>query len=147
MESKRKDVNSILEELIKVKVAAVRALEKINKISTNLKSKDRDFIIRPLGNEMETVDFGFIDTTISGAQLVLNATKGVSSGIGTALGTWALVSAYGTASTGAAIAGLSGAAATNATLAWLSGGSLAVGGGGVATGTAMLGDKKGIYRI
>ena len=49
------------------------------------------------------------------------------------------VSAFATASTGTAISSLSGAAATNATLAWLGGGSLAVGGGGMAAGTAVLG--------
>jgi hypothetical protein len=54
-------------------------------------------------------------------------------------GTVALVGLFGTASTGAAISGLSGAAAWNATLAWLGGGSLAVGGGGMALGTLVLG--------
>lgn len=54
-------------------------------------------------------------------------------------GTVALVGLFGTASTGAAIGGLSGAAAWNATLAWLGGGSLAVGGGGMALGTLVLG--------
>lgn len=49
------------------------------------------------------------------------------------------VSALASASTGTAIASLSGAAATNATLAWLGGGSLAVGGGGMAAGSAVLG--------
>ena len=49
------------------------------------------------------------------------------------------VGLFGAASTGTAISGLSGVAATNATLAWLGGGSLAVGGGGMAVGTAVLG--------
>lgn len=49
------------------------------------------------------------------------------------------VSTFATASTGTAISSLSGAAATNATLAWLGGGSLAAGGGGMATGSAVLG--------
>ncbi|QOY50872.1 hypothetical protein [Candidatus Sulfurimonas baltica] len=44
-----------------------------------------------------------------------------------------------TASTSAGIAGLSGIAASNATLAWLGGGALAVGGGGIALGTIVLG--------
>ena len=57
----------------------------------------------------------------------MNTGKGVSAGIGTAVGTWALISTYGAASTGTAIASLSGVAATNATLAWLGGGSLAAG--------------------
>lgn len=45
---------------------------------------------------------------------------------------------FGTASTGTAISTLSGAAATNAALAWLGGGTLAVGGGGIAAGSALL---------
>lgn len=45
---------------------------------------------------------------------------------------------FGTASTGTAISTLSGAAATNAALAWLGGGTLAVGGGGMAAGSAFL---------
>ncbi len=45
---------------------------------------------------------------------------------------------FGTASTGTAISALSGAAATNAALAWLGGGALAVGGGGMAAGQALL---------
>jgi phage-related tail protein len=43
------------------------------------------------------------------------------------------------ASTGTAISTLSGAAATNAALAWLGGGTLAAGGGGVATGALIVG--------
>jgi len=50
-----------------------------------------------------------------------------------------LAGTIGVASTGTAISSLSGAAATNAMLAWLGGGSLAVGGGGVAAGTMVLG--------
>ena len=53
--------------------------------------------------------------------------------------TTTLVAAVGAASTGTSISTLSGAALTNATLAWLGGGSLAVGGGGMALGTAVLG--------
>lgn len=49
-----------------------------------------------------------------------------------------IATTFGTASTGTAIAALSGAAATNAALAWLGGGALAVGGGGIAGGTAFL---------
>ena len=51
--------------------------------------------------------------------------------------TWA-VSTLATASTGVAIKSLSGAAATKATLAWLGGGAISAGGGGVATGAAVL---------
>jgi CHASE3 domain sensor protein len=67
-----------------------------------------------------------------------------AAGVGAAVGGTAAfalftgVAAFGTASTGAAIGGLTGAAATSATLAAIGGGSLAVGGLGVAGGTAIL---------
>ncbi|MED3835918.1 hypothetical protein [Peribacillus frigoritolerans] len=139
MESKRESVNKTLEKVVEIKVKSVNSLNKINKISKNLKGKDREFVYRSLGKDLETVDFSQIESTLKAAQIATNATKGISSGIGTALGTWALVSTFGTASTGTAIAGLSGAAATNATLAWLGGGAVAAGGGGIAAGTAILG--------
>ena len=67
---------------------------------------------------------------------------GATAGIGlAALGpsaTLAVATTFGTASTGAAISALSGAAATNAALAWVGGGALAAGGGGMATGHAVL---------
>lgn len=50
----------------------------------------------------------------------------------------AFATTFGSAATGTAISTLSGAAATNAALAWLGGGALAVGGGGMAAGTAIL---------
>lgn len=49
-----------------------------------------------------------------------------------------IATTFGVASTGTAISALSGAAATNAALAWLGGGALAVGGGGMAAGNALL---------
>ncbi len=55
------------------------------------------------------------------------------------IGAISLAEAIGTASTGTAIASLSGAAYTNALLAWFGGGAVAVGGGGIALGTLVLG--------
>lgn len=49
-----------------------------------------------------------------------------------------IATTFGVASTGTAISSLSGAAATNAALAWLGGGTLAMGGGGMSAGTALL---------
>jgi hypothetical protein len=139
METRRDNVNKTFEKVIKIKVTSVKSLNKISKISKNLKGKDRDFIYGGLGNDIESVSFNQIDSTLNSAQIAMNATKGISSGVGTALGTWALVSSFGTASTGTAIGTLSGAAMTNATLAWLGGGAVAAGGGGIAAGTAVLG--------
>ncbi|MET3696920.1 hypothetical protein SAMN05877753_101504 [Bacillus oleivorans] len=139
MESKRGTVNQTLEKVIEIKIQSVKSLKKISKISNNLKGKDREFAFKSLGNEIESINFDQIDSTISAGEMAMNATKGISSGAGTAVGAWALVSTFGTASTGTAIAGLSGAAATNATLAWFGGGATAVGGGGMAAGSAVIG--------
>ena len=104
-----------------------------------LKGKDREAIPEEIGDNQIKQNFYDVDKTISAADIAMNTGKGISAGIGTAVGTWALVSTYGVASTGTAIATLSGAAATNATLAWLGGGSLAAGGGGMAAGSVVLG--------
>lgn len=71
-----------------------------------------------------------------------SAGAGVAAGVGVAsfapTAAMAIATTFGTASTGTAISALSGAAATNAALAWLGGGALAVGGGGMASGSALL---------
>ena len=64
---------------------------------------------------------------------------GLAAGALGAIGAYGLVGTLGAASTGTAIGTLSGAAATNAALAWFGGGSLAVGGAGIAGGTAVTG--------
>lgn len=136
MEKKKEELNSTLEILVKKKIEAIKSLKKI---AENFKEKDRDSIQEEI-NDSETKQYFYdVDETISAADIAMNTGKGVSAGIGTAVGTWALISTYGAASTGTAIASLSGAAATNATLAWLGGGSLAAGGGGIAAGSAVLG--------
>ncbi|KYM38813.1 hypothetical protein [Fusobacterium necrophorum] len=139
MEKKKEDLNKVLEILVKKKVEAIKSLKKIKKISENLKGKDRNPIFEEIENTEIRQNFYDVDETISTAEIAMNTGKGISAGIGTAVGTWALVSTYGAASTGTAIASLSGAAATNATLAWLGGGSLAAGGGGMAMGSVVLG--------
>ncbi|TWT27728.1 hypothetical protein [Planomicrobium sp. CPCC 101110] len=139
MEDKRIQVNDKLEEVIEAKIAAVKSLKKISKLSKNLQSKERDIVDQKFENSMGTANFNQIDATITAGTMAMNASKGLSTGVGTAVGAWALASTFGTASTGTALAGLSGAAATNATLAWFGGGALAAGGGGMAAGTAVIG--------
>ena len=73
------------------------------------------------------------------SSIIRDATKSVTTGASTVIGTYGAVGAYGSASTGTAISTLSGAAAQKATLAWLGGGSLAAGGGGMAVGVITLG--------
>lgn len=71
------------------------------------------------------------NTSLSGLGVVV-ATVGAKSAM-------AIATTFGTASTGAAISTLSGAAANSAALAWIGGGALSVGGGGMATGSVLLG--------
>lgn len=139
LEKRRKEVNKVLEKVMKEKVNSLKSLKKIDKISKNLKSKERTFDQSEIKLSNINDNFQIIENVISIGDAAMSATKGVASGVGTALGSWALVGAYGTASTGTAISALGGAAATNATLAWFGGGSIAAGGGGMAAGSLTLG--------
>lgn len=73
------------------------------------------------------------------ASFMGGAAAGAAGGVMTAFGAYGAAMTFGAASTGTTIASLGGAAATNATLAFFGGGSLAVGGLGMAGGTAVLG--------
>lgn len=139
MELKSEEVNKSFEKVIEKKVNSVSSLKKINQISKNIQMREREFDEEILENDLSRVDFDSIESTISLGESAISASKGVSTGISTAMGAWALVSTLGTASTGTAIAGLSGVAATNATLAWFGGGAIAAGGGGMALGTMVIG--------
>ncbi len=77
--------------------------------------------------------------SISAAGLIKNGAVASAGGALSASAVYGTVALLGSASTGTAIGTLSGVAATNATLAWLGGGALAVGGGGIAFGTMVLG--------
>ena len=110
-------------------------------------SKIKNITLSDILNQDELNNLNFGNETLKSMEYVsLNATEILKSGVGgvaagtlLAWGSYSAVGALGAASTGASIAGLSGIAATNATLAWLGGGSLAIGGGGMALGTAVLG--------
>ncbi|MEL3908307.1 MAG: hypothetical protein P1P64_04760 [Treponemataceae bacterium] len=137
-EKLRENVNLLFEELIMVKKKAILEVKKIQKITKSLSVKDRVLLEDNLASDNH-YSIKQIDESIGLGEQAINATKGVATGVSTALGAWALAGTIGTASTGTAIASLSGVAATKATLAWLGGGSLAAGGGGMAAGTALLG--------
>lgn len=138
METRRAEVNANLKVLVEEKIASLRSLKKIERISKNLIGKDRKFNIDGL-NLAEYENFKTIEKTISMGDAAINTVKGTISGISTGVGAWALVSTFGTASTGTAISSLSGVAATNATLAWFGGGSIASGGLGMAGGSLIFG--------
>ena len=89
--------------------------------------------------QAESIEKSYQDAKIKSAG---SGTAGVGAGVAVAaLGPTAamgIATTFGVASTGTAISALSGAAATNAALAWLGGGALAVGGGGMVAGEALL---------
>lgn len=138
VESGRQSVNLTLERLIETKRRALLSLKSITRISSNLSPRDRN-LVESVGDKQVAVSFEQINQTITAGDIASSSAKGLGAGVSTALGAWAIVGTFGTASTGTAISTLSGVAATNATLAYLGGGSLAVGGGGIAAGTAVLG--------
>lgn len=101
-----------------------------------------------IGNDIDGVELPKYDRdelrdVSVGAGVILGALGGATVGTAGAIAasgaTTAVITAIGTASTGTAISSLSGAAAYNAILATLGGGTLAMGGGGVALGTTILG--------
>ena len=115
----------------------------VNSIANRPKSFDTDFA------EIETNRSKFIESC-DFADRELQAAREAAGSVGAGLAAGASVAfmaptaamwiatTFGTASTGAAISTLSGAAATNAALAWLGGGTLAMQGGGMAAGHALL---------
>ena len=115
----------------------------INSIANRPKTFAADF------EEIDTYRSKFIESC-EFADRELQAAREAAGGAGAGLAAGASVAfmaptaamwiatTFGTASTGAAISTLSGAAATNAALAWLGGGTLAMGGGGMAAGNALL---------
>lgn len=115
----------------------------VNSIANRPKSFDADF------EEIESERKKFTDSCEYADRELQEARKAAAgAGAGLAAGAsvafmaptaamW-IATTFGTASTGTAISTLSGAAATNAALAWLGGGSLAVSGGGMAAGNALL---------
>lgn len=95
MERLNHNLDEQINDLVLLKVEAINSLKKINKISKNLNGKERDALIRKVGNEFQHVNLELIENTLTTGQAAINATKGVASGAATALGAWALVSTIG----------------------------------------------------
>ena len=115
----------------------------VNSIADHPKDFDSDIMAIDLNkNEFKDV-CDFAEKELEAAQRsAFSAGAGVAGGaavvsLAPTAAMW-IATTFGTASTGTAISALSGAAATNAALAWLGGGTLAVGGGGMAAGEALL---------
>lgn len=145
-EQLKKQLNIIINDFGKVRLETlkstvgyfIKALNEINQKSKISQYETLESInIEPHTiEEFKTLDMNasqILKTTLASSAIGAVALTGVPSVVGLS------VSALATASTGTAISTLSGAAASNAILAWLGGGSLAAGGGGMATGTIVLG--------
>jgi membrane protein implicated in regulation of membrane protease activity len=134
---KGREAEQAFADLGEAKLHALKTLGEAAKILRNAKVRDRE---KASG---VTIDVPQLAQWESASLNATDALKGLGSGglIGasTAAGVYGLVGLLGTASTGTAISTLTGIAASNATLAWLGGGAIAVGGGGVAVGTCLLG--------
>ena len=135
---------------IKLYVERCRAIDTIgtvenivNSIANHPKSFDSDFEEINVNRSHFEDACTFADKELYAARVAAGgAGAGIAAGASVAFmaptaAMW-IATTFGTASTGTAISALSGAAATNAALAWLGGGALAVGGGGMSAGSALL---------
>ncbi len=145
IEPVREELNSDLEKLGEIKIELFETIfAEFNQHLTDIKHI-------PLTSEAKVshkdtaIDFSLKDmqdlgvSIVSLKSIVKNSLGAGATGVASAGAIYSAVAAFGAASTGTAIGTLSGAAATNATLAWLGGGALAIGGGGIALGTLVLG--------
>jgi hypothetical protein len=124
---------------IQVKLQTIgRFVAFIERIGQQVSQSNMEFLEGLEGGSAQQIH-EYKKATLEAKHFATGGFKAVGSAYVAGQGTIALVGLFGTASTGTAISGLSGIAAWNATLAWLGGGSLAVGGGGMALGTLVLG--------
>lgn len=135
--SERENAEKNFEELGNIRLQSLVILGRVVEVLKKANIKERDlqekFDITP-----QTLK-SWETASVRALEILGGVTSASLTGVSTAAAAYGLVGLLGTASTGTAIATLSGAAATNATLAWLGGGALAVGGGGMALGTLVLG--------
>lgn len=140
-------VNSAGEKLLCQRQDAVVLIENVEKLVNSISRHPKFFEtdIHEISIHKErfkgTIEYG-IEQRKALETSARSAGAGVAAGVAVAsmaptAAMW-VATTFGTASTGTAISALSGAAATNAALAWLGGGALAVGGGGMAAGHALL---------
>ena len=141
---KGNDLTLVLYDLRK---SASLSINRVEKYINSLANTPKDFSKQIA--EVKLYIHEFNEAVRIEAESAVNNIKGASAavtglsagGVVAALGAktaMAIATTFGTASTHVAISSLSGAAATNAALAWLGGGALSVGGGGMASGKALL---------
>lgn len=142
-EAEQSSVTSTMDSLGKMEINILKSFkdfqDNIEKIHNcpEFKSYSKERVSIPAYDKKEITKVSIGAAALLGS--LGGAGAGAVGGLAAAGATTSAVMALGTASTGTAIASLSGAAATNAALATLGGGALAVGGGGMALGSLVLG--------
>jgi len=145
-EKKKAALNHSIEKYAEIKLGAINNticvfVEYLKKIGQKNKGREYEALKSIDVNKEDIADME--DLGISTINLAKGAAGSSLIGAIALFGTKAAVLqgvvSFASASTGTAISGLSGAAATNATLTFLGGGSIASGGGGMATGAMVLG--------
>lgn len=142
-ERKNKEVLELMDSIGKQELEILSGFEHFSNIIGKIQGKPKFKVYAKDGIELPIYEAEELQKISTGAEILLGALSGTA--LGTAGGfaaagaTTSAVMALGAASTGTAISTLTGVAATNATLAALGGGSLAVGGGGMALGSIVLG--------
>lgn len=126
-------------------VQVIESIESfVNSLANTERIFDKDFgqINVFISKFRDVSDFKIESITasiVSGSIIGAGAIAGIGMAAFGPTAAMAIATTFGTASTGTAISSLAGAAASNAALAWLGGGTLALGGGGVSAGSALLG--------
>lgn len=134
---KGKETERAFAALGEAKLHAIKTLGEVARLLRNARVRERG------ASPSAQIEVPQLDrwecASVNAVHVLSSVGSGGLIGVSTAAGVYGLVGILGTASTGTAISTLTGIAASNATLAWLGGGALAVGGGGVALGTCVLG--------
>lgn len=145
LEPTRVEVNHKLEELGKVKVEiSTTVLEEFTKHMSEIQNlpftSESSSSVLDHSFSFSQKDLKELEVSVVSVKNILkNSVEAGATGAISAGAAYSVVAAFGAASTGTLMSTISGVAASNATLAWLGGGALAVGGGGIALGTIVLG--------
>ena len=142
-ERKNKEVLELMDSIGKQELEILLEFEYFSNIIGKIQVKPKFKSYAKDGIELPIYEAEELQKISTGAGILLCALSGtalgIAGGFAVARATTSAVMALGAASTGTAISTLTGVAATNATLAALGGCSLAVGGGGMALGSIVLG--------
>lgn len=135
------------EELYNSRQESIEAIDKIESLINSIANTPKEFehilsrVYIERGKFRETEQYAaeaYNELLKSGIGTIAGVAGGATFASLAPTGAMWIATTFGTASTGTAISTLTGAAATNAALAWLGGGAVAIGGGGMAAGNALL---------